>query len=64
MMYVKIFWTLTKKKILIFLKIHEIIKNLIRNNYKEVEKKWSEIDEQNSSELTKDTLFLLLKKFN
>jgi hypothetical protein len=42
--------------------LREIIKTYIRNNYKDVETKWSDIDEQNLGEMTKDTLFKLLKK--
>jgi hypothetical protein len=46
----------------IIFKLREIIKEVIKFRYREIEKIWSEVDVNNSNELSKNTLFLLLKK--
>ena len=44
--------------------MYAIIKDKIRNNYKEVEAAWSQVDPTNSNEMNKDMLHQLLRKIH
>lgn len=45
-----------------FFKLNDIIKDQIRNHYKEVETAWASIDTTNSNEMSKDMMWKLFKK--
>lgn len=44
--------------------MNEIIKEQIRNHYKEIESAWASVDSTNSNEMSKDMMWKLFKKIS